>query len=70
MYNYKPIAILSVSAFGGLNIWAVDNTIEDKVLVSMDNGPRRWCRVHIDRDGNSYIVRYRQKYMLSDFMRV
>lgn len=63
----KPIAAMAIYNTASINIWAVD---DDKVLSSLNNGPRRWAMLRTDNDGRAYFVKYRTKYLLDDFIRV
>lgn len=72
--NYgKVIAMCSTGGNTGIGIIAIEYGIEDKAVTTYFNGTT-WERVRkniikYDNDGNTYINKHGQKFLISDFLK-
>ncbi len=71
--DYRPAGVLALSNFGGIAVMEIKHEIDDYVIVCDNYGDGykniTKNRVRYDRKGNSYFIRNKQRYYLSEFMK-
>lgn len=72
--NEKIIAVCSLSAFLAIGITNIEYGIDDKITTifmhdSGKNTNKRTTKVHYDVNGDGYIIRYKTKYYLDEFIK-
>ena len=72
--NDKIIAVCSLSAFLAIGITNIEYGIDDKITTIFihDSGKhtnKRTTKIHYDINGNAYIIRYKTKYYLNEFIK-